>query len=354
MLFAFFSNPDQIYVFWKRSPFLMMKFTFKKLLAGMLAAALMIAAAGCGKSESSSEAPSESSEPSSSQVSSEAEPEDLRPEYLFVNPLDPAGIIVPGEKPVLAEKYDLTTKVQDARAINTDVGAYLYSPDTTIDEPVLTASQYGSMGALQKIYDKTSNRLNWKKEGTGLGGTGVAYLHNYANIDSREELTYNTVIFGHNTGMIDGVYNKNVTPQDLPDGPMFAQLYKFLDEDFAKNHPYIYFSTETENFVYQIFGVYWTEANPQPAYWSSKLNSADALVNAKSAAERSQWIYEDVELNAGDKFLTLSTCTYSYTADLHAAEAYRYVVIGKLLEEDAIHRPTANITKNPSPKEPQV
>ena len=123
MLFAFFSNTDQIYVFWKRSPFLMMKFTFKKLLAGMLAAALMIAAAGCGKSESSSEAPSESSEPSSSQVSSEAEPEDLRPEYLFVNPLDPAGIIVPGEKPVLAEKYDLTTKVQDARAINTDVGA---------------------------------------------------------------------------------------------------------------------------------------------------------------------------------------------------------------------------------------
>jgi len=330
----------------------MMKITLKQLLAGLMAAALMFTAAGCDKPESSSEASSESSEPSSSQVSSE--PEDTRPEYLFVNPLDPAGIIVPGEKPVLAEKYDLTTKVQDARAINTDVGAYLYIPDTMIDEPVLTSAQYGSMGALQKIYDQTSNRLNWKKEGTGLGGTGVAYLHNAANIDSREELTYNTVIFGHNTGMPDGVYNRNITPKDLPEGPMFAQLYKFLNEEFAKNHPYIYFSTEDANYVYQIFGVYWTEANPKPAYWSSKLNSADALVNAKSAAERSQWIYEDVELNPGDKFLTLSTCTYSYTADLHAAEAYRFVVTGKLLEEDALLKPVANITKNPAPKEPQV
>jgi len=61
-----------------------------------------------------------------------------------------------------------------------------------------------------------------------------------------------------------------------------------------------------------------------------------------------------VELNPGDKFLTLSTCTYSYTADLHAAEAYRFVVTGKLLEEDALLKPVANITKNPAPKEPQV
>ena len=59
-------------------------------------------------------------------------------------------------------------------------------------------------------------------------------------------------------------------------------------------------------------------------------------------------------LEEGDKFLTLSTCTYSFTADVHAAEAYRFVVMGKLLPEDASGESTASITKNESPKEPQV
>lgn len=323
-----------------------------KLFAAIAAATLLVAAAGCQRSSTSS---SESSE-SSSGSSQTSEPEQSsRPEYLFVNPLDPAGIIVPGEKPVQVETYDLTGKVQECRTINSDVGAYLYIPDTLIDEPILTSSQYGSMSALQNIYDKTANRLNWKKEGTGLGGPGVAYLHNKANISSRAELTPNTVIFGHNTGMPYGqTYTSAITPQDLPDGAMFAQLYKFLDEEFAANHPYIFFSTEKENYIFQVFGVYWTEANPQPPYWSSGISSADALKVAQSAQERSQWIYEDVELKQGDKFLTLSTCTYSFTTNLHAAEAYRFVVTGKLLAEDARLKPTANITKNPSPKQPQV
>lgn len=329
----------------------MMKHKAKNVIAGLLAASMLLAASGCQQSRVSSE----SSQSSDSQSVSQAAEEPERPEYLFVNPLDPVGIIVPGEKPVQVETYDLTEKVKEARAINSDVGAYLYIPDTLIDEPILTSSQYGSMSALQQIYDRTSNRLNWKKEGTGLGGPGVAYLHNKANINSRAELTPNTVIFGHNTGMPYGqTYTSSITPKDLPDGAMFAQLYKFLDEDFAKNHPYIFFSTETENYIFQIFGVYWTEANPKPAYWSSSLDLSDALTVAKSAVERSQWIYEDVDLKLGDKFLTLSTCTYSYTTDLHAAESYRFVVTGKLLEEDARLKPTANITKNPSPKEPQV
>ncbi len=333
----------------------MLKFRAMKRLAVITAIAMLFAASGCQRSAVSSGSSSDAQSSQSDVSSSSSSDQSSRPEYLFVNPLDPIGIIVPGEKPVQVETYDLTVKVQEARAINTDVGAYLYIPDTLIDEPILTSSQYGSMSALQNIYDRTSNRLNWKKEGTGLGGPGVAYLHNKADISSRSALTPNTVIFGHNTGMPYGqTYTSSITPQDLPDGAMFAQLYKFLDEEFAKNHPYMFFSTETENFIFQIFGVYWTEADPEPPYWSSSLSSADALLVAKSAQERSQWIYEDVEVEPGDKFLTLSTCTYSFTTDLHAAESYRFVVTGKLLDENARLRPIANITKNPSPKQPQV
>ena len=316
-------------------------------------AAVMIAITGCQSRTSSSEPSSSEASPSSS---SSSEPEDTRPPYLFVNPLDPAGIIVPGIRPEEVETYDFTSTVTESRKINTDVGAHLFIPDTRIDEPILTSSQYSNgMAGLQAIYDKTSNRLNWKKESTGLGGYGVAYLHSRANINSRAELSPNLVIFGHNNGMPYGqAYNASIPVKDLPDGAMFAQLYKFLDEEFATNHPYLFFSTEKENYIYQVFAVYWTEADPTPPYWSSGIDQKDAVTVAKSAQERSQWIYEDVEIKDTDRFLTLSTCTYSFTTNLHAAESYRFVVQGRLLPEKARLSATAKITKNPSPKQPQV
>ena len=86
----------------------MMKHKAKNVIAGLLAASMLLAASGCQQSRVSSE----SSQSSDSQsVSQEAE-EPERPEYLFVNPLDPVGIIVPGEKPVQDETYDLTEKVK--------------------------------------------------------------------------------------------------------------------------------------------------------------------------------------------------------------------------------------------------
>ncbi len=318
--------------------------------AAVLMAAVMAVVSGCQSRTSSSEPPSSDSVSLGSQP--EHKEEDNLPPYLFVNPLDPAGIIVPGIRPVQVETYELTSKVRDARAINTDVGAYLYIPDTLVDEPILTSSQYGGTKAFQNIYDQTANRLNWKREGTGYGGAGVAYLHYKANINSRGELSPNLVIFGHNNGMPYGqTYNAAIPLEDRPDGAMFAQLYKYLDEEFTANHPYLFFSTEKEDYIYQVIAVSYTDEQTVPKYYSSSLSSEDALIAAKDMMDRSQWIYEDVELKAGDKFLTLSTCTYSLTTQIH--NPYRYVIMGRLLPAGAKLSPTANITKNPSPKAPK-
>lgn len=315
-------------------------------IASIFAAAVMVIASGC-----QSRTPSSESVSSESLSSSQTET-DTRPPYLFVNPLDPAGTIVPGIRPVQVEIYDLVSKVKEARAINTDVGAYLYIPDTLVDEPILTSAQYGTMGALQNIYDNVNNRLNWKREGTGYGGPGVGYLHNKANINSRGELSPNLVIFGHNNGMPYGqTYSAAIPLEDRPDGAMFAQLYKYLDEEFTRNHPYLFFSTEKEDYIYQVIAVSYTDEETTPKYYSSNLSSEDALIVAKDMMNRSQWIYEDVELKPGDKFLTLSTCTYSLTTQIH--NPYRYVIMGRLLPANAKLSPTANITKNPSPKAPK-
>ena len=311
----------------------------KKAAALLAAAAVMLSAVGCSRSPVS-EASSSSSVSVSSSSSSASKP-------VSSSSSEP-------ELPKIEVQNNIS-KVTDAIAINDDVGAYIYIPDTQIDEPVVCAANYSDSKTFYATYDTTSNRLDWKKESTGVGGTGSLYFHPSAQFDSRENLSPNLVMFGHNIGRLDSsIPYDSVVLTDNPDGPKFGQLYKFLDEDFAKNHPYIYLSTENDNLVYQVFAVYWTESETRPRYYSSNLTSEEALTVAKDAVERSQWIYDGVELEEGDKFLTLSTCTYSFTADVHAAEAYRFVVMGKLLPEDARGESTASITKNESPKEPQV
>ena len=42
------------------------------------------------------------------------------------------------------------------------------------------------------------------------------------------KLDKNTTIFGHSTSNCD------------PDGPKFTKLYRYMDADFVKEHPYIY------------------------------------------------------------------------------------------------------------------
>lgn len=248
-------------------------------------------------------------------------------------------------------------KVLDAQAVNKDVGAYLYIPDTTVDEPVLSAVNYEDSTKFYEKYDTPLKRRDWKGKVVDSGVPGSLYLSTAIreNMVDREDLPNNLVIFGHNVGREDpNVPLAEVTLADCPDGPKFAQLFKFLDEDFAESHPYVYVSLAEEELVYEIFAVYYTETETKPKYYSVLLNDDDAMAVAESAMERSQWIYEDVTPEYGDSFLTLSTCSYAFTSDLHEAEAYRYVVMARLLPEDAAQEETTSVTANPSPKAPQV
>ena len=215
-------------------------FKFKKA-AAVLMAAMMVFAAGCSRdvepdssdsssvttsSSGSSKTSSSSKKPSSSQDMSKPE------------------IKVP----------DNVSKVKDAQTINPDVGGYLYIPNTTVDEPILVGKNYKSNGEFWAVYDTTNNRLNWKKEKVNSGVTGALYTRKVLNLNSREELSHNVVIYGHNPGRLDpNVPYDLVTLEDNPDAMMFAQLYKYLDEDFAKKNPYIFLATENENYVYQVF-----------------------------------------------------------------------------------------------------
>ncbi len=326
----------------------MKRFHLKKA-AAVLLAAMMVFAAGCSRdpstsssdsSSASTSASDSSSKSNSSKSSSKSSSQDM-------------------SKPEIKVQNNVS-KVKDAIKINKDVGGYLYIPNTTIDEPVISGKNYNTNKEYWGVYDTVNNRLNWKKERVNSGVTGSLYMHRQAEYSSRDKLSPNLVIFGHNPGRLDpNVRYDSVTLEDNPEAMMFAQLYKFLDEDFAKKNPYIYFSTENENYIYQIFAVYYTESDTTPKYHSSLLTEEEALTVAKNAVERSQWIYEDVDLKEGDKFITLSTCTYEFTKGmtpaqaLNASDKHRYVVMGKLLPANARGSETAKLSKNPSPKKPE-
>ncbi len=133
---------------------------------------------------------------------------------------------------------------------------------------------------------------------------------------------------------------------DNPDGARFSQLKKYLDIDYCKENPYIYFSTPESSLTWQIFAVYYTDIafdyiDTDP----DDIKYANIISEAK---QRSQFIF-DVDVGINDNILTLSTCTYKETTN---RSNYRYVVMAKLLPAGASLTTPVKVEVNPSPKSP--
>lgn len=280
-------------------------------------------------------------------------------------------------------KVDNTQKVVDAKKINEDVGGYLYIPDIKIDTPVLDYTiNYEKFWDFYDSYygrkeEETKKRLsvlNWEKKEIGKFAAGSPYLYSQPVYDSRENLSFNLAVMGYNIGVLDPTIFEeapeeitdpsspennekrrellNQVVKDYPDGFEFAQLFHFLDQNFAKSHPYIVFSNEKENFIYEIFAVSYIEAEPKYKYYSSRLSQEDAYHMAEQAVSHSIWLYPDITITDEDKFITLSTTPYGYYEDVYDNEQIRFVVTGRLLPKDSTYNETCKIEKNPSPVEP--
>ncbi|MEG1972810.1 MAG: hypothetical protein RR315_06575, partial [Oscillospiraceae bacterium] len=64
----------------------------------------------------------------------------------------------------------------------------------------------------------------------------------------------NNVLYGHNWTN----YSANPKIGDAND-VMFAQLAAYHHLDFAKAHPYIFYSTENEEMTWQVFAAFYTD-----------------------------------------------------------------------------------------------
>ena len=238
------------------------------------------------------------------------------------DPDEPDKGFVPHSAP-----QSFATQIAEFKSKNADAVGWLYLPDTTINEVV--------------VQDETGNEKYHRADATGKYDFNGCL---YADYESRiagnaDQISPNIVIYGHS--MTD-------TPESAKDEKKFTPLKKLLDKDFAEKHPYIYFSSETQDYVYEIFAAMYCNSDKfNYIDCNFELTSQADLVN--TAKEGSIFNYP-VEVDEDDKIISLSTCTYKFGDEKNTKQ--RFVVFGRLLSKSDEMPETVTLTENPAPKMP--
>jgi sortase B len=174
-----------------------------------------------------------------------------------------------------------------AMAINSDVVAWLYSPDTLIDYPVMKTSNY-------------TYYIDHLPDGT-VNSNGSLFIDYNNAWDFSRSLT---IIYGHN----------------MRSGKMLGSIPGYKSQSYYNNHPYMYIYTEHANYRLDImYGFTISEKQFRESRFMYEQN-VDALV---SHAEAKTTFNSGVSYNPGDRVVALSTCTFEFVDA-------RYVVLGIL------------------------
>ncbi len=127
--------------------------------------------------------------------------------------------------------------------------------------------------------------------------TGALFLDENCNLDT---VPTQMLIHGHN----------------MKEGAMFGSLkkYKVKDASYYRDHPFIDFNTIYENGRYVIFSVAEVDirsGKPDylPFWHQSRFSSADAFLQYVERARLLSHYQCNVDVQPGDRLLTLSTCT---------------------------------------------
>ena len=164
--------------------------------------------------------------------------------------------------------------LDELSVLNPDTAAWIQIPGTVISYPVMYTAD--------NIYylDHTFSGENSK--------AGSIFMEALNSEDFTDE---HTIIYGHN----------------MRDGSMFAGLKKWKDKSYYQKHPYLYLTRKEGIFRYEIFSCYTTEEDGE-AYTLVFETKEEKEAFIESTKKRA--LYDTgVEIDTGDKILTLSTCT---------------------------------------------
>lgn len=204
-------------------------------------------------------------------------------------PMEPAESTEP-----IAEEMTAYEKYAAVYAQNDDFVGWLFIEGTNINYPVMQTVEEPNY-YLKRGFDRAYSDY------------GVPYVQENCALG----ISDNIVIYGHN----------------MSNGSMFADLCKYEDESFFRDHPIIRFDTLSGYGKYEIVAVFKTVAYSQEGF------KYYHFVNAESAADFDAFLAQCRELELydtgvsaeyGDQLITLSTCEYS-------RKNGRMVVVAKLI-----------------------
>lgn len=165
---------------------------------------------------------------------------------------------------------------------NPDIIGWIYIPDTVINYPIVQSkdnSYYLNHSSLKDV-----NTI------------GAIFLDFNASSDLSD---FHSIIYGHS------VINSSA---------MFSQIKEFCDEDFFKEHPYLYLLTPEQNYRCDIVAL--TKTTSESFLYQIGFSGAEDqeafLERMMSEASLSR---ETDDLSADDSIVTLSTCDIAYGLD---------------------------------------
>lgn len=197
-------------------------------------------------------------------------------------------------------------KYKDIYIKNHDYIGWLQSDNTKIDYPIVYTPDNTDY-YLRKDFDR-----NYSIGGTLLFGAG-------ADI---EKPTDNIFIYGHR----------------MSDGSMFGSLENYLDEDYYLEHKYFQMNTLVEDGTYEVVAAFRTKSyfdDPNIFSIYTQQNLTKDQFEQFKAVIKELTKYKTIDISYGDKFITLSTCSY-YTTN------GRFVVIAKKIKSIKV-----DLTKDP-------
>lgn len=163
--------------------------------------------------------------------------------------------------------------------LNNDLVGFIYIKDTNVNNPVLQHKSEKDYYLYRDFYGNEDRH-------------GSLYVREACDVFEPSD---NVTIYGHN----------------MADGSMFANLHKYKDKDFFKEHPIVYFDTLYERHVYQVVCIFRTsgtygEGFPFHLYDDFK-DEAEYKEFIKGV--RKLAIHDSgISVEYGDKFICLSTC----------------------------------------------
>ena len=232
----------------------------KRILALLLAAFMLLSLSGCDSREKP--------EPEETPKQEEVQTPEVKPE----EPEEKQEI----EEEIVIEKPELGEEIAKLKAKNDDVVGWLQIPDTEIDNAVVQT---------------TNNEFYLRKdELKQYSWTGCYWIDFECTVGpTAEDLGRSTVIYGHNVNYDDG-----------KDKERFSQLFHFADEQWAKEHPYIYFSTPEEDMAWEVFAVAYTtddfnyiQVLKDRKVSSEQITEAQMINIVNEARQRSEYDYND-------------------------------------------------------------